>query len=241
MGGKTVPVLDRLIREWRSRMRQEEAFTGTDLDELESHLRDEVEALQNKGLSEEEAFLISARRLGDGDRLGEEFLKINSGTIWKQRIFWMVGGYFLFNFFLTLIHTAQSAYLFWIPWGNVPTSFAGPLFRVPVVPGVLAMFLIWLLYFRLTQKSSKIGRIFQFVHAERRGKILGILLLLAALSIALAGREIFLAFFARMVTPQLMGQIILANGFFDIIFKLFLAMFFVRLAAWFLSQKKERA
>ncbi len=38
---------------------------GSDVDELESHLREQIEQLQVSGLSDDEAFLVAHRRLGN--------------------------------------------------------------------------------------------------------------------------------------------------------------------------------
>jgi len=52
--------------------------------ELESHLRDSVDDLATRGVSEEEAFLVSVRRMGDAQALGDEFAKITTESLWRQ-------------------------------------------------------------------------------------------------------------------------------------------------------------
>jgi hypothetical protein len=232
--------IDRHIQEWRSAMLQKEVFVTEDLDELESHLRDEIDSLCKTGLTGEEAFLISAHRLGDGDQLGKEFVKLNSGTIWKQRIMWMVGGYFLLNCFLTLIYAAQSAYLYWIHWGTLTIPSLGRQYPLPIIPSVLAILLICLLYFGLTKKPSQFGRSVQLAQAGRQRKILVIFLLLAAITTTLVGGNILQLFFFRTASPQMIGQISIANSLFNAAFKLLLAILFVRLAVRFLLGKKEK-
>ncbi len=233
-----MPAIDKRIQEWRSHMMQKEAFKSEDLDELESHLLDEIDSLGEKGLTEEEAFLISAHRLGDGNNLGKEFLKINSGIFWKQRIFWMLGGYFLVQLFLTWIYAAQSAYLFWIDWGTLPNFLMGPQFRMPIIPGVLSVLLIGLLYLGLTKRPPESSRLLQLAGALRQRKTLGTFLILAAVIAALAGWPVLQLFLVRAASPQMAGQIYGANSLFNGIFKLLLAVFFVQLAVWYFSENR---
>ena len=47
------------IIKWRSNLAQSETLAGSDIDELENHLREEIEDLTDLKLSSEEAFLIA--------------------------------------------------------------------------------------------------------------------------------------------------------------------------------------
>jgi len=48
------------------------------MEELELHLRDSLSALQKRGLSEEEAWIIAQKRLGQREMLKNEFAKVTS-------------------------------------------------------------------------------------------------------------------------------------------------------------------
>jgi len=76
--------LESQIRKWRGHLQSTGAVGAQDLEELESHLRDSVDDLVMKGIEEEEAFLVSIRRLGDADVLGSEFAKISTEQMWRQ-------------------------------------------------------------------------------------------------------------------------------------------------------------
>lgn len=52
-------------------------LTRNDEIELESHIYDGVASLQNKGLSPDEAFLITVKRIGSTDILSKEYNKVN--------------------------------------------------------------------------------------------------------------------------------------------------------------------
>jgi len=85
--------LNRRIEQWRENLATSPSFRGENLDELEAHLRDSVAALQSRGLTAEEAFLVATRRIGGGGLLANEFGKVNGSALWLDRLFWMVIGY----------------------------------------------------------------------------------------------------------------------------------------------------
>ena len=78
--------LDELIASWRDWMDRRDALSTADVDELESHLRDRVEALMGTGLAADEAFLIAVKRLGSMDELSREYAAEHSGRLWKQLV-----------------------------------------------------------------------------------------------------------------------------------------------------------
>lgn len=80
------PGLDELIASWRNWMDRRDELSTSDVDELESHLRDRVDALTGKGLAEDEAFLIAVKRLGSMDELSREYAAEHSGRLWKQLV-----------------------------------------------------------------------------------------------------------------------------------------------------------
>ena len=88
--------LNQAIAAWSEQMRSTETCRAGDVSELESHLRDTVADLSASGLSEEEAFWVAARRLGDVGELAQEFGKINPALLWRHRLFWMASGCLVF-------------------------------------------------------------------------------------------------------------------------------------------------
>ena len=60
--------------------------TGPDVEELEGHLRDQVAALTQAGLAEDEAFLVAVKRMGSLDALSREFAREHSERLWKQLV-----------------------------------------------------------------------------------------------------------------------------------------------------------
>jgi hypothetical protein len=80
------PPLEEQIGQWRAYLRRRRAITGPDVEELEAHLRDQVRALIQSGLAEDEAFLIAVKRMGSLDALSREFAREHSERLWKQLV-----------------------------------------------------------------------------------------------------------------------------------------------------------
>ncbi len=78
--------LETRIGEWRNFLRRRQAVHVVDIDELEDHLRSQVDALSDAGLDEDEAFLVAVKRLGDLDSLSQEFAHEYSERLWKQLV-----------------------------------------------------------------------------------------------------------------------------------------------------------
>jgi len=89
--------LNEAIRRWQENFGGSPAFGAENLEELASHLRASVERLKAGGLSEEEAFVIAARRIGEREPLAQEYAKVNAaaGWSWAAVSFWMVAGIYL--------------------------------------------------------------------------------------------------------------------------------------------------
>ncbi len=70
--------LNQQIGRWKSAVAKTGACASDELQELESHLREEIAALVAAGLSEQEAYSESVSRLGDPVQIGREFAKNES-------------------------------------------------------------------------------------------------------------------------------------------------------------------
>ncbi len=74
------------IAEWRAYVANAPGVNGHDVDELEDHLRHQIAELNAAGLTDDEAFLVAVKRMGDVDGLSREFAREHSGRLWKQLI-----------------------------------------------------------------------------------------------------------------------------------------------------------
>jgi hypothetical protein len=78
--------LEDQIAEWRAYVRRRQALHRPDVEELEGHLRDELAALTDAGLTGDEAFLVAVKRMGSLDELSREFAREHSERLWKQLV-----------------------------------------------------------------------------------------------------------------------------------------------------------
>lgn len=78
--------LEARIAEWRAFVARGKALAGPDVAELESHLRDQIEALTGAGLDADEAFLVAVKRIGSLSALSREFAREHSGRLWRQLV-----------------------------------------------------------------------------------------------------------------------------------------------------------
>jgi hypothetical protein len=79
-------LLEQRITEWRQHFSRRQAVKAADIDELEDHLRSQVEALREAGLDADEAFLVAVKRLGNLDSVSSEFANEYSERLWKQLV-----------------------------------------------------------------------------------------------------------------------------------------------------------
>ncbi len=84
--------LNKAISHWRATMDAQPNIHNSDLDEFEDHVREEIQVLIPVGLTEEEAFLISSRRLGSPEVLSDEFAIADPGRRRSFRLTWMITG-----------------------------------------------------------------------------------------------------------------------------------------------------
>ncbi|MGH9861887.1 MAG: permease prefix domain 1-containing protein [Candidatus Acidiferrales bacterium] len=78
--------LEEQIAQWRAYLRRRQAIHGSDVEELEGHLRDQLVALTEAGLTGDEAFLVAVKRMGSLDALSREFARAHSERLWKQLV-----------------------------------------------------------------------------------------------------------------------------------------------------------
>jgi len=99
--------VEKHIEQWRAGLAGSEALRDTDIRELESHLREEIEHLKPLPLSDEEAFLVARHRLGDTAALAHEFWKVNGQGRLLQKFSWGIMGVVLYFAVITFAHAAS--------------------------------------------------------------------------------------------------------------------------------------
>jgi hypothetical protein len=82
--------LEQKISDWRKQMLAAGIKTPVPLEELENHLREEIERQMKSGLNEQKAFEISVRQVGQPKMLKREFKK-SERTFMKRTIIILAG------------------------------------------------------------------------------------------------------------------------------------------------------
>jgi hypothetical protein len=119
--------LEQSITDWRQQMLAAGIKTPVPMEELESHLREEIGRQMNSGLSEQNAFEISVRRIGRPEILESEFKKNESTAMKKIGIFSILTGAVIILRILTehfgTAHSSQNEQRAWIITGGAITFF----------------------------------------------------------------------------------------------------------------------
>ena len=80
------------IESWRQELAAQPNLASDARRELETHLRDAIAELCQRGLNEEESFWLARRRVGQPEQLAEEFVKADPAAVWRERILWITVG-----------------------------------------------------------------------------------------------------------------------------------------------------
>src|SRR5437868_1229361 len=81
-----ITTVEQQIAQWRTYLRARRAVAAGEVAELEAHLRDQMTALTDAGLTGEEAFLVAVKRMGGLNELSREFAREHSDRLWKQLV-----------------------------------------------------------------------------------------------------------------------------------------------------------
>jgi len=226
------------ITHWRQTLAANGTYRPQDLDELESHLCEEIDRLVPTGLSQEEAFFIAVRRLGDTQALTCEFAKIDPGAFWRDRVFWMAAGvlsYLLIGAVSQLISSLGG--------------LTGMICRLnPQWLGTIAaatnigftLFVFFMIYRVLSGKMPRIHGWLKSALTQtnnvRRLSLLGMLVLLV---ISYAGKQMVWVFMAKTLTSGEMNRFAYGNAMVGLVWGLAMPVFFAVLLACLYPRKAE--
>ncbi len=222
--------LNEQIEKWRASLLEKQTLGKSDIDELETHLREEIEQLTTAKLSEEEAFWIAAHRLGDTTALAGEFAKVNTSVICSTRIYWMAAGVLAY---LLLSVLAASAWRGFFMLGRV-IGFAGYSAVIVSVLSTLLILGVIVLLFYMAFRQNISGSVFGSLANSRKGKVfIGISLLVTVIGLFTVKTLLFITM-DRMLNPSEYGMIamipaIISNLVVPMLFPLILVVLLFRL------------
>jgi hypothetical protein len=96
------------IKIWKSELSQNSNMTKDNIDELESHLHDEIDELLLIGLSIEESLLIAKSRIGNTKELTTEYGKVNKEIYLRNKIIPYLKGILLFIAFTAITNLISN-------------------------------------------------------------------------------------------------------------------------------------
>jgi hypothetical protein len=103
--------LDTAITEWRQQMLAAGIKTPVPLEELESHLRDDIEQQMQSGLNAQQAFETAVQRIGCANEIKSEFKKA-CGTKCTAKLWWQLAWIGSFGLVLTVILNLAGLFVF---------------------------------------------------------------------------------------------------------------------------------
>ncbi len=112
--------LEKAIADWRKQMLAAGIRAPLPLEELENHLREEIEHRRKTGLEVQHAFEISAEHVGKARALNSEFKKIGASSMAEKS---MIAVCAMFVGFITLLGTA-TVVLCYTKWSDRATASA---------------------------------------------------------------------------------------------------------------------
>lgn len=148
------------LQRWLTRLGQSPQVKAENLKELESHVRDSVVKLQDKGLSSEESFLVATHRVGSPAKLEPEFAKVNRNP-WNMIIhgvvlvFFSIGCWFLWGLLHLPPMMSVSMHGGGLPAFTRLIVSCGSFLAVP--PLLAAMYCAYVWLRKANLKSSWIG------------------------------------------------------------------------------------
>src|SRR2546425_9066540 len=135
--------LDQAIAQWRQQMLNAGLKSPVPLDELENHLRADIQEQMRSGQSVKEAFEVATRRIGEGHALKSEFAKARKAPKALRKLMGfacvvLLGFIFLlsgFTFFQMQMSLGEQI-LSYAAVTFTLVAACGWRYAVPVLPGV---------------------------------------------------------------------------------------------------------
>ena len=221
--------LDNAIENWRNGLLQNQSMQDSDIDELESHLRDEVDSLMLGGFSDEEAFMVSAHRMGDHQAVGQEFAKVNPSLAWRRRAFWMFFGILVSMLVTGVASVCSSGSAALLIWLDINGYISGASGGIHV--GVFAVILF-----------SVVFGLSLFTKAMKRNLSVTTTLIVSVLSIFIlkAIAIVFDVIGVRFLGVEAFGEIALARSYANLAWSILWPLIVVMMLFKFWSSRPQR-
>ena len=212
--------VEKRIEQWRASLTDSQVLSRADVQEMESHLREEITHLEASGLAGDEAFIIARRRLGDPAALEEEFAKVYPHRGLVHRLCWAIAGVLLYLAAAELGRAMSSLFL---ALGNLAglqpgvLGAVGGLITLAAFTGSIILAL-WLYQHHVHRHD----------HAHPRNSLvaplLGVAVLVLGVWLFCVADRLLTVVFLRTVGPAQFGMAVRAEGYIREVWHLLLPL-----------------
>lgn len=233
--------LNKNIENWQKELAANQSMKKSDVNELVSHLKDSIEELGQKGLSDEESFWVAKHRLGETQALSTEYSKVNQSLIWQTRLVWLLLGYFIFNTFIAFANLIVIPFhMIQIPWLFIKTSILGSEMPVPIPLFLFVLTIVSGIFYLIShQKLFSRFHHFNFIFQIRMGyKFIFIVLVLYLISVV--SRYLSTILIASNNDIATIGTLSLSSSMFSILWNIFLVISLVLFSFLIFKRRKEQ-
>ena len=180
--------LNKAISSWRMGLSERQTCEKSDIDELETHLREEIDSLTASKLSQQEAFLVAAHRLGDPDSLAAEFAKVNTSILWRKRFFWAGAGFLSYIIAAYIAGCASAGFVLLARYAGVMGYSLGV---VDIVSRILFFLVVIFVLYEIARRKKRQGELFCKGAGNPWGKFILFASVFMVIAVMLAARILF--------------------------------------------------
>ncbi len=210
------------VNSWAGSLKDKPVLTESDVEEMKNHLYDSCEALMEKGLSEEEAFMVAKMRMGDSPELDEAFREANQPVIQMRRSMYILAGvlvYFASYFFI--LSTSMLLLILLLQGETEVTGAVNWISRYLVTWHFILLIFLVSIYF-LEAKTVA------FLERFKLPPKITVILLVFVVVMALADHSLLPVVKNMMKDdPALMSNIIHYYGYFELTFPFLMCLGFI--------------
>ena len=135
--------LQEQINNWLATIRSEPYVTESDCEELKSHMLDLIDKLKEKGLDDEEAFMVASKRLGNISNWGDEYKIANNPVTQMHRSLIILAGVLVYFFLFYFIEFTSKLFLI----GLLAVDVEGYIAVKWVIHYLISCFFVVMLFF----------------------------------------------------------------------------------------------
>jgi len=209
--------LNKAISSWRIGLSERQTCEKSDIDEMESHLREEIDSLTASKLSEQEAFLVATQRLGDTNSLAAEFAKVNTSILWRKRLFWAGAGLLSYIVATYIAKCASTGFVLLARFTGVKGYSLGIVDLISQIVFFLAV--VFVLY-EISRRKDMQGGLFCKVADNPWGKFILFAAVFMIIAAGLAARILARATMVRMVGLSEYGEIAIFGAYAGLVWQI---------------------